>query len=833
MSRFYTNVAVVGSNVLVREVVDGIPNMRKHAWNPTVYVGGKSGETPFTSLYGKPVFAVNPGTIPETRAFVEQYDGVQGFEIFGQLNWALQYMHEYKPTAWQYKLISAWSLDIETKVPEDENGKTRFPVPESADGEILLITMVNMHSGESFTWGTKPYAGQDTHYTLCPDEYSLIKLFISFWEQKKVDIITGWNVEQFDLPYLYNRIVRIVGDEAVKRLSPWGRISYKNKLYLGRLEHTTRIDGVSVLDYIDLYKKYILVKQESYSLGHIAMAELGHTKVDHSEFGTFNEFWQKAWDKFVHYNIVDTQLVRQLDNKLKLIELVLTMAYESHLNYEDVSSPVKLWDAIISNHCIDMNVALPQQKREKITAHLDGAYVKEPVPGWYHNVVSLDATSLYPSIIMTNNISPETYVGNCGLNIDDFLANIDVDVEDQYIVTPAGAIYSKDVYGVLPTLVEKFMKMRKAAKTEMLQLEQVYEDTKDETLINKIAALDSKQQAFKVALNSLYGATANEYFRFFKHDHAASITLTGQYVLRTVEDKIDAALNELFKTKGLKYLIYIDTDSLYFTLDKLFEQYNITETAAIKAIEKIAKDKITPLVNQFCNECCEKMRSYSNRLSFKLEIAADKAIWLGKKKYAVRAHSSEGVTFAKPKFKVKGLEMVRSSTPQFVRDKLKNALDIIFDKDEKATQEYIQEVRTEFMKLPYQQVAFPRGANNLVEYSDATTIYKTGKGESTPIQVRAALLYNHYLKQHQLDGVYPSIGEGEKIKFMYLKKPNKIRENVIAFPAEGKIPDEFGIIANVDYEEQFNKTFLASMEIILTAIKWNAEETSSLEEFFG
>lgn len=836
MTRFYTNISIVGSNVLVREVVDGIPNMRKEQWSPTLYIKGtpknESGKK-FTTLYGDPAYAVNPGSIPETKEFVKQYDGVSGFEIFGQLNYTHQYMNEYKPKGWSYQALSCWAIDIETAVPYNDNGGTYFPTPDRADGEVLLITMVNMHTGEAFTWGTKDeYKGKDTHYMKCPDEYTLLKLFIQFWEQKKVDIVTGWNITQFDLPYLYNRIVRIHSEEAVKRLSPWQRVYYKSKMFMGKQEYVTDITGVSVLDYIDLYKKYILVKQESYSLGHIAQEELGHSKVDHSEFKDFNDFWRGDWSKFTHYNIVDTQLVRQLDNKLRLIELVLTMAYEANINYEDVSSPVKLWDAIITNYCLDRSVVLPQQNREA-SQSLDGAYVKEPVPGWYKNVVSLDATSLYPSIIMTNNISPETHRGNCGMGIEDFLAGKPVDVDEKYIVTAAGAVYDKSVRGVLPELVERYMKMRKAAKSEMLRLEQIYEDTKDESLPNQIAALDSKQQAFKVALNSLYGATANEYFRFFKHDHAASITLSGQYVLRTVEYNIDAALNEAFKTEGVKYLIYIDTDSLYFTLDEVFKKYNITEDKAIKAIEKLAKEKITPIVNRFCDECCTKMRSYENRLNFKLEIAADKAIWLGKKKYALRAHSSEGVTFAKPKYKIKGLEMVRSSTPRFVRDKLDVALKTVFDTNERETQKYIEKVREEFMQLPYQQIAFPRGANNLDEYSDSKTIYQKGKGVSTPIQVRAALLYNHYLKVHGLDGTYPLIGEGEKLKFMYLKLPNKIHENVIAFPAEGKVPEEFGILQKVDYEEQFNKTFLASMEIILDAIKWSAVEHSSLEDFFG
>ena len=833
MSKFYTSVAVVGSSVYVREIVDGIPNMRKDSWSPTVYVNGAKEGSEYKSLYGHDVHPVQPGSIAECKEFIEQYEDVQGFPIYGQLNFSLQYMHEYNPTGWLYSEISAWGIDIETKVPLDENGNTYFPTPENADGEILLITLQDLHTKVTYTWGTKPYDGRDTQYMYCVDEYNLIKQFILFWEQKKPDIITGWNIGQFDIPYLFNRIKRICGEEMAKRLSPWGRVYYKSKLFAGKLEHYTQITGVSVLDYLDLYKKYILTRQESYSLKHIAFVELGHTKVDHSEYATFNDFWQQDWNKFTHYNVVDTTLVGQLDDKLKLIELVLTMAYEAHINYEDVSSPVKLWDAIINNYALDRKIVLPQQEREK-SLPLDGAYVKEPIPGWYHNVVSLDATSLYPSIIMTNNISPETWRGNCGMNIDDFLANKPVEVEEKYIVTAAGAVYDKSIRGILPELVEYYMKMRKAAKTEMLRLEQEYENTHDEKLPNQIAAYDAKQMAFKVALNSLYGATANEYFRFFKHDHAASITLSGQYVLRTVEENIDAALSKAFNMPdGTKFLIYIDTDSLYFSLDSVFKKYNIAGDKAIKAIEKLAKEKITPIVNKFCQECCDKMRSYENRLNFKLEIAADKAIWLGKKKYALRAHSSEGVTFAKPKFKVKGLEMVRSSTPQFVRDKLKDALDIVFDKTEKETQRYIEQVRQEFMKLPYEQVSFPRGANNLAEYSDWNTVYKKGKGESTPIQVRASLLYNRWLKHYKLDGTYPLIGEGEKIKFVYLKLPNRIRENVIAFPADGKIPAEFGIIDKIDYDLQFEKTFLASMEIILSAIKWNAVETSSLEDFFA
>lgn len=828
--RFYTNVAVVGSNVLVREVVDGIANMRKDQWEPTVYVTGKppGPALEFKTLDDRTVYAKRPGTIPECRDYLQQYDGVQGFEIFGQLNWSLQYMNEYKPTGWQYKLIQSWAIDIETASEVDDKGVTHFPDPKNANGEIKLITLINMHTGEKFTFGDAPYSGKDTHYTDGGNEFTMLKLFIQFWEQRRIDIITGWHILGFDIPYLYNRIVKVLGEEWVKKLSPWGRVSCKVRVFNGKEEFQVNITGISILDYLDLYKKYVFTPQESYSLQHIAQSELGHTKLDHSKWKSFDEFWQKDWNGFISYNCVDAELIKQLDDKLNLIGIVLTVAYDAKINYEDVSSPVKVWDAITANYCLEKGIAVPQGKHQTAQV-LDGAYVKDPVVGWYHSITSLDATSLYPSIIMTNNISPDTYVGNNGWTIDDFLAG-DVSPEaSEYVVTPAGAIYSKKKQGIMPELVEKYMADRKKAKREMLRLEQEYEDTKDKSLKSRISALDNMQMAIKIQMNSLYGAMANAHFRFYLHDHASSITLTGQYVLRTIENKIDIALNELFKTDGVKYLTYIDTDSCYFTLQNIIEKYNIPPDKHIKTLEKLTLDKIVPIVNKICTECCERMGSFSNKLFFKLEIAGDKGFWLGKKKYVVRAHSSEGVTYAKPKYKVKGLEMVRSSTPQFVRDELKKSLEIIFDTDEKTVQKFVEDVRGRFMQLPYHAVAFPRGANNLDEYSDPRLIYKKG----CPLQVRGVLLYNHYLRELKIDNKYPIIGEGSKIRFCYLKKPNKLKENVIAWPVDGELPVEFGVHSMVDYELQYEKTFLASMEIVLDAIKWSAVEHSSLDEFFG
>jgi DNA polymerase elongation subunit (family B) len=472
---------------------------------------------------------------------------------------------------WEYSQLSIWSMDIETTVPEDENGDTEFPEPIDAKGEILLITLTNLHTGKSFTFGSQPYSGDDTRYMDCGNEKNLLKMFLGFWQQINVDIITGWNIEQFDVPYLVTRITDVLGEDFAKQLSPWGLVRCTNKEFNGRLEYQTELTGISILDYMILYKKYILTKQESYSLANITEVELGHSKLDHSEYKTWKEFHTEGFEtKFVPYNVIDALLIKQLDDKLNLIRIVTTVAYKAGINFEDVSSPIKTWDSIIHNTLLDEKVVVPQATRSRVQP-LDGAYVKEPVPGRYKNVSSIDATSLYPSIIITNNISPETYVGNVGTTYDDFEKNTTDAIfgDSEYVVTPAGARYSKAKRGILPRLMVEYMVDRKTVKNEMLRLEQEYENTQNESLLNRIAALDAMQMAIKILLNSCYGATANEHFRFYKHDHAASITLTGQYLLRSSELKVDALINEKFGLSNERFVIYCDTDSV--TGDSIIE----------------------------------------------------------------------------------------------------------------------------------------------------------------------------------------------------------------------------------------------------------------------
>jgi len=836
--KFYTNVEVYGNNVLVRENVDGVRSLRKDQWKPSVYLKDPTGKGEYKTLHGESVTKVNPGSIRDTRDFIKQYDGAVGFDIYGQLNYALQYMGDYQVTGWNYKSIKCFSIDIETALPP-EGG---FPHPEEAKGEILLITIQDVHTKKCYTFGSRPLAPQKyTNYMYCTSEVNLLKMFLQFWEQHTPDIITGWHVDGFDVPYLINRITQVLGADKVKKLSPWGYVDFEVENYKGTRQIKYKIAGIAVLDLMLLMKKYTFDPRESWGLGAVAQDVLGRTKLVNPGT-TFQDFYTNHWETFVEYNVIDSVLVTELDAKMRLIELALTIAYKAHVNYEDVYSPVKTWDAILCNAQLKDNIVLPQRKSAGGDhGTIEGAYVKEPVPGVYKDVSSVDATALYPSLMLTLNISPETYIGQLSSNVDiclsGFYANDDKDV----CMGANGATYTKKFLGMVPMVVAGMMEERKNIKNEMLQMESFYEGLKKSgdgdsveasVTTSKISALDNSQMALKILLNSLYGGMANKGFRFYHPDIAESITMTGQLYLRSIERELDYMIATTFKVPESKFLIYADTDSAYITMETVIDKYlgkNASVESRIKALERLTVDHLQKMVNIIANKVSDGLNVYDRKIFFKQEIAADKVIFVGKKRYVCRVYSSEGVTYSKPKFKVKGLELVRSSTPKVIQKYLKDSLETIFDGTEATTQKYISDVRNDFMEMTPEQIAFPRGANNLGNYSDPTTIFKSG----TPIQVRAVLLYNDLIKKRGLQDKYQGIEEGTKIKFIYLKVPNTIQQNTIAWPVDSVLPVELGLHKYVDYDLQFQKTFCDAIDGIISPLGWSVEERSSLEEFFG
>ena len=621
----------------------------------------------------------------------------------------------------------------------------------------------------------------------------------------------------------------VIGEDHARRLSPW-KIVHEREIYVkGNKEFAIAIAGIAQLDYLDLYKKYTYTAQESYRLDNIAFVELGQKKLDHSEYATFSEFYKNDWNKFVDYNVIDTVLVDRLEDKMKLIELQLTMAYNAKINYDDVFSQVRMWDMIVHNYLMKVNVVIPPKSSKDKSTQFEGAFVKEPLIGLHKWVASFDLNSLYPHLIMQYNISPETLQQeSVEKGVDHYLKN--PAKESEYAVAANGSQYRKDFRGVFPSIMEDFYNQRKVAKKEMLQAQQLYENENDPRQLKVISSKNNYQMGMKIALNSAYGALGNQYFRYFDLKMAEAITTRGQLSIRWIHDRMNDYLNKIIGTDNEDYIIAVDTDSIYVTFEKLVDkvmgekQSDINKT--IKFLDTICNEKFMPYINQQYEELANRQNAFANKMVMEREVLADKGLWTAKKRYVLSVYNSEGVSYKKPKMKIMGLEMIKSSTPHSVRELLKEAIPTILHGGQNDLYKFIEDARTQFNSLPVEEIAFPRSVNGLKNYRDSASIYR----KATPIHVRGALLYNHYLKEKNITLRYSDIKEGEKIKFVYLKKPNVIRENVISFL--DVVPKEFGIHEYVDYDLMFEKVFLDPIEIMVQSLGWKVRQTASLEDFF-
>ena len=826
--KFYKNVDQVGDRILVRGC-DGYKEVRfRDEFRPTLYVKSKK-ESKFTTLYGEHVRPIQPGGIRDCKQFCQQYEDVDGFEISGNQAYLYQWISDNFPGEVDYdpSKIRVFTIDIETAA---ENG---FPDIESADQEILLISVKDSFTGLYHVWGSKPFTNKhaDVSYTQCAHEQELLQKYLAWWIENYPDVITGWNVQLFDVPYICNRLARVLGDKQTKFFSPWKLLSSREIYIQGRKNICYDVSGITVLDYLDLYRKFTYTNQESYRLDHIALVELGSKKLDHSEFDTFKEFYTQDWQKFVEYNIHDVRLVDQLEDKMKLMDLAFTLAYDAKVNLEDVFSQVRMWDSIIYNYLRKKNIVIPPKIKNQKSDKYAGAYVKEPKPGRYDWVVNFDLNSLYPHLIMQYNISPETLreTRHSSASVEGIL-NGEVQIDGDDCVCANGAQYRKDVRGFLPELMEKIYDERKIYKGNMIEAKKKYEKEPSLTLEKKISKFNNFQMARKIQLNSAYGAIGNEYFRYYKLANAEAITLSGQVSIRWIENKINSYLNKLLSTSDEDYVIASDTDSIYLNLgplvDKFFSNKSDDKIRIVDLLDKVCKDKLEPFIDASYEELATYVAAYDQKMIMKRENIADRGIWTAKKRYILNVWDSEGVRYSEPKMKIMGLETARSSVPQYFRDRLKKAFRLIMSSDNDTVIEYIDNCKKETREAVVSDIAFPRGCNGVTKYKHPREIYQKG----TPIHVRGALLYNHYIKDKKIQHKNAFIQEGEKIKFVYLKTPNPIQENVISFFQD--LPSEFNLEKYIDHDKQFNKAFYEPLRSVLECIGWKPERSGSLMEFF-
>jgi len=832
--RFYTNVQMVGDHFLVRGYENGRHFATREKFNPTLFVPANK-KTKYQTLNGEYVEEVQPGSVRDCREFIKKYDGVENFKIYGNTGYIYQYISEKyseEEIKFDTNKIKLTTLDIEVK---SENG---FPDVESAAEEVLLITIQDYSTKEIITWGQGPFnLKQGNHYyKQFNNEYDLLNDFINWWmiEENTPEVVTGWNIELYDIPYLVRRLDRVLGEKLMKRMSPWGLVTESEIYIAGRKNIAYDVGGITQLDYLNLYKKFTYKAQESYRLDHIANVELGQKKLDHSEFDTFKDFYTKGWQKFVEYNVIDVELVDRMEDKMKLIELAITMAYDAKANYGDVFSQVRMWDTIIYNYLKKRNIVIPPKERSDKDSKYAGAYVKEPIPGKYDWVVSFDLNSLYPHLIMQYNISPETLLDerHPSATVDRILnEEINFELYKDNAVCANGAMYRKDVRGFLPELMEKIYKDRTIYKKKMLAAKQEYEKTPTKDLEKEIARCNNIQMARKIQLNSAYGAIGNQYFRYYKLANAEAITLSGQVSIRWIENKMNSYLNKVLKTTDVDYVIASDTDSIYLNMGPLVETVykgrEKTTQGVVSFLDKVCKLEL----EKYIESCYEKLANYVNaydqKMQMKRENIAERGIWTAKKRYILNVWNSEGVQYNEPKLKMMGIEAVKSSTPAPCRQMIKDGLKLMMSGTEDDVIDFIEKCRREFKSLPPEAIAFPRTASDVRKYRSSSDIYIKG----TPIHIRGALLFNHYIKENKLTNKYSLISNGEKVKFLYLKKPNIIQENIISFIQD--FPKELGLDKYIDYDLQFEKSFVEPLKAILDAVGWNVEKTVNLELFFA
>jgi DNA polymerase elongation subunit (family B) len=502
-------------------------------------------------------------------------------------------------------------------------------------------------------------------------------------------------------------------------------------------------------------------------------------------------------------------------------------------------------------------MVIPQKTEHKKDDQYAGAYVKDPLVGKHDWVVSFDLNSLYPHLIMQYNISPETKHPNPvwrrgAISPESMLARNRGETVKQFIdpaeylnsakaegvsVAANGVAFVRDRQGFLPELMEKMYAERKhykglmiAAQKRLVDLDKNAPAEERRKIEYEISKYHNFQLVRKIQLNSAYGAIGNQYFRFFDVALAEAITLSGQLSIQWIGDALNKFLNRVLKTEGEDYVIASDTDSVYLRLGKVVQSSFKGEAdtqRVVDFLDKFCERVIQPQIEKEFATLADCTNAYANKMAMGREVIAEKGVWTAKKRYMLSVWDAEGVRYKTPKFKIMGMETARSSTPAYVRKSLKTAIEMVLMQDEATLQEFVRKTEREFKSLPVEEVASPRSVNGMEEYSSPLTIYKKG----TPIAVKSALLHNSLVKKMGLSKKYRTIGEGEKMKFIYLKTPNPIHEGVIGFPVT--MPKEFDLQKYIDYDTQFKKTFLEPLRAITDAVGWSPEERNSLESLFA
>ena len=836
---FYTNISRFGNSLLYRGYKDGKRVQTKIPYSPTLFVPVEKA-TKFRSLDGGYVEPIKLETMREAKEFIERYKDVSNFAVHGNTNYIAQFITEKFPGEIKFdaSVINITTIDIE--VQSDEG----FPEPEEAKYPITAIGIKNTIDNTFYIWGTGDYdvsksimKDNRVVYEKCRDEHELLIKFIAHWASPShmPDVVTGWNIRNFDIPYIINRASRILHEDTIKKLSPWNRIEERLVTMQKKQVQMYEIIGISQLDWMDLFKKfgYTFGPQENYRLDTIANTVLGEHKLDYD--GTLHSLYTTDHQKFIDYNIRDVDLVDRMEDKAGLIVLCFTMAYRAGVNYNDTFGTTGIWDTLIYRYLTEQNIAVPPNK-ESFKEAYEGGYVKDPQCGVHDWVASFDVNSLYPNIIVQWNMSPETIMfgrHDHRVSPDSILEGY-IPEKTEFGVCGSGQMFSNQKQGFMPKIIEEMYNERVTVKQMMLaskrELEIADPANKQEIyrIERDIARYENQQNSVKILLNSLYGALGNKYFRYFTMEIAEGITLSGQMLIRWGEKAVNDYINAALKNSKRKdYVIAIDTDSLYVSMNDIVKTTGLTDkTKIVDFVDKLCNKALEPLFIKSFAQVADMMNVFKPRIDMKREAIVDRAIWTAKKRYILNVLDNEGVRYAKPKLKIMGIEAIKSSTPSSCRTAFKELFQVLINGTEVETQAFIRDYRTAFDSLSPEEKAFPRGVSSVKEHQSKDTIYKKG----TPMNSRAAILYNYMLDKQGLK-TYTPIRNGDKIKYIYLYPNNPLKENIIGFV--DVLPAEFKLHKFIDNDTQFDKAFLEPAKLILDAIGWNAEPVATLEDFFA
>jgi DNA polymerase elongation subunit (family B) len=830
--KFYTSVNRKGNTLYERGYEDGKPFQRQIAYKPYLFVSAPEARSPYRTIHGEVVSKIEFESMTDAFGYIKRYKNVAGHSIYGITDFEFLYIYDNYPKGFefQFPLINIVNIDIES---DSSDG---FPDIKTANKEINAITLAKR--GHTITLGFHPYESTEKNqYIQCRNEIDLLQRLVRILESDfwRPDILTGWNIELFDVPYVVNRVRRVLGETWVKRLSPFGLLEAKEIIQkTGKLAQSYMIYGIAIIDYYAAYKKFAMSERESYKLDFIAEYELKEKKVDFRALGyaDLDDLYKRNPQLYYEYNIKDAVLIEKLENKLHYIEQVVNIAYVERVNFENTLSTVKPWDIIIHNKLLSENIVVPQFDPQETDYTIDGGYVREPEHGIHRNVVCVDFTSLYPSLAMQYNISPDTFVKqmpfkkasverwfNKIMNDDQSAMAAELKRRD-LSMTANGCMFKRDKRGFIPALMKEFFDERKRVRKLEAEAKAIYEKTQSDEDRNKYLGYKNLQTAYKLINNSGYGAIANKYFRWFANYLGEAITLSGQMTTKYVEKYVNEFLNKYFGTTDKVYVIYCDTDSAYITLEAL-------NTTDISKVVEFSEKTLCPYIDKVCAELADRFNAYEFKTSMKLEKICDIVFFIRKKRYALNVVWEEGLFYDKPKLKVTGLETVRSSVPKKCRDALEQCFKLIFKNDRAGLIEFVNKFREEFHTFTFEEIGKPSSVNGMTEYYDPRTLYKKG----CPIHVRGSLIFNEFIKRKGLTNKYQLIQDHDKIRVCYLRLPNPTHENVIAIKDE--IPVELNVAEFIDYELQYNKSFLEPLRTICEVVGFDVKKQYTLEEFYG